>query len=419
MLLVDNLGEADATVMERLNPLLEDPPVWVLAEQGQTQPLDVHPRFRVAATMTPPRHHGSSGVRSQSQELSPALANRLSIVHMPDAMDAPPEAFQAEVQQLCGVLCGDGPGPGSDPRVAAQLCQLLRDELLGAPGVLPFTFRAVARLLECTHHLCAASPGLGFVDGLWWAYLVTLQPQLGALPALEARVTGAVSALLKRQLPQGRSALRGLEEAGPLLGLAAGATSVRQHVLTPSRRKQATAVMACVACSFPVLLEGPAAVGKTSLVTALAEEVGVHVVRVNNSDSTTVQHYLGSYLPAASGALAYHPGPLLLALEQGSWFLADELNLAPPAVMSVLAPLLEGQRSIQLPGTARQVVAAPGFRFFATQNGACFADRHPLPLSLKSRLVEVQVGQGGREEWAQLGLVEAQVGQEGGREGPN
>jgi MoxR-like ATPase len=45
-------------------------------------------------------------------------------------------------------------------------------------------------------------------------------------------------------------------------------------------------------------------------------------------------------------------------------------NLADPAVMSTLFPILEGGKSIRIPGTSKDIVATEGFRFFATQNDA-------------------------------------------------
>ncbi len=42
------------------------------------------------------------------------------------------------------------------------------------------------------------------------------------------------------------------------------------HVLARQREEHAVYAAACIACGFCVLLEGPAAVGKSSLVTALA-----------------------------------------------------------------------------------------------------------------------------------------------------
>jgi MoxR-like ATPase len=42
-------------------------------------------------------------------------------------------------------------------------------------------------------------------------------------------------------------------------------------------------------CKLPVVLEGPAAVGKTSLVSAVCSAQGLDLLRVSNSESTTLQ----------------------------------------------------------------------------------------------------------------------------------
>jgi hypothetical protein len=64
-----------------------------------------------------------------------------------------------------------------------------------------------------------------------------------------------------------------------------------EHVLSGSRRATAQAVAAAIACNMPVLLEGPAALGKTSLVTAIAHFIPPQQVleRVNNTESTGLQ----------------------------------------------------------------------------------------------------------------------------------
>jgi len=101
-----------------------------------------------------------------------------------------------------------------------------------------------------------------------------------------------------------------------------------EHVLTDSRRSIAASVGAAVACRRPVLLEGPAAVGKTSLVTALANEMVASkpLLRVNNTDTTTVQDYIGTFVPQGS-SFEYQRGALYRAVEDGHWMLADEFNL--------------------------------------------------------------------------------------------
>ena len=175
-------------------------------------------------------------------------------------------------------------------------------------------------------------------------------------------------------------------------------------MLTESRKEHAQTVMSCITCNSPVLLEGPAAVGKTSLILALAaqQHPPVTLERVNNTDTTTVQDYLGSYLPVGK-KFEFNPGALYRAMENGAWFLADEFNLAEPSVLNVLFPLLEGQGEIRVPGTSRVVVAHPRFRFFATQNDARnYAGRHKLPTSLRSRFMEAQIGEFMAEELAEI-----------------
>ena len=45
-------------------------------------------------------------------------------------------------------------------------------------------------------------------------------------------------------------------------------------------------------------------------------------------------------------AFVFQKGALYLAIETGQWFLADELNLADPAVLRGLTPLLEGRAQV-------------------------------------------------------------------------
>jgi midasin len=123
--------------------------------------------------------------------------------------------------------------------------------------------------------------------------------------------------------------------------------------------------------------------------------------RVNNTLSTTVQDYLGSYMPE-TGGFRFCRGALYLAVEKGFWFLADEFNLADPAVMSLLLPLLEGRSSLSIPGTGKVIPVHPNFRFFAAQNASSFSGRHRLPPSLRNRFMEIQVKDYSEEEMKEI-----------------
>lgn len=65
-LLLRHLEAADAKVLERLNPLLEADPMWVLTEKGETKPVQpadtAAGSFQLLATLTPPSRLGSSEV---------------------------------------------------------------------------------------------------------------------------------------------------------------------------------------------------------------------------------------------------------------------------------------------------------------------------------------------------------------------
>ncbi|CAF3998811.1 unnamed protein product, partial [Didymodactylos carnosus] len=152
------------------------------------------------------------------------------------------------------------------------------------------------------------------------------------------------------------------------------------------REEHPKRLCASVICSRPVLHEGPAATGKTSLVEYLAQCDNKILYRVNNTKGTTVQDYFGSYMPTGE----FLNGALSRAMLDGDWFVADEFDLAEPAVMNVLYPILEGQQYLTVPNTGQTLMARDGFRFFATQNGTSYVGRKQLPKTLRSRFLEIQ-----------------------------
>lgn len=393
----------DAKVLERLNPVLEQPVCLVLTERGDTQPVHPSPHgLQVVTTFTPPSRRGSPEVGMQGSEVSPALANRFSIVHVPDMAAAPDPEFGAEVAAMCRVLCADR--ADTSPQLAADLCLRLRAAVAAACGACAhaLTMRSYVRLLDASFRLQQHNSSLEFVGSLHLAYEQVVKPQLSTAQA--AAATAAVTKLLLSaqagQAPTAAPPAFPSADVQPwsvhhLPPTAAAAVSnsnnnsaclvLGSHVLTPTCMATAQALLACIACNVPVLLEGEAAVGKTSLVHALATARNAPLLRINNSESTTPQDYFGAFLPTGTGSFTFKPGPLAVAMRQGAWLLIDEINLAPPAVMSMLAPLLDGQASVTVPGTGRMLAAAPGFRIIATGNSARYAGRQPLPMSLRNR----------------------------------
>ena len=96
-LIIENISEAQSTVLERLNSVLEIPPEWTVTENPndkeneKEEKKDKWKNFRVFATMTPP---GKSSERlsganvTTNSELSPALYNRFNIIHMENTLNS-------------------------------------------------------------------------------------------------------------------------------------------------------------------------------------------------------------------------------------------------------------------------------------------------------------------------------------------
>ncbi len=150
------------------------------------------------------------------------------------------------------------------------------------------------------------------------------------------------------------------------------------------------------------IIKGTAASGKTSLIKYIAQISGQRLEEVNNSGSTTIQDYVGTFLPSASGGFIFQDGPLLRAIKYGHFFLCDEFNLASPSVLNALFPLLEGQKVFSVPDTNIKVDVHEKFRIFATQNDASYDGRYILPMSLRTRFLQIMVFDFAEAELAQI-----------------
>lgn len=378
--LLDNINDADPCILERLNPLLEEDIDWRLTERGDTASLVVPSSFRVFATMT------ASAVSAMSRELSPALSNRFSSVFMPP-VPVDHEGFLQEIRPVVRAILALP--NGEEEASTAQLCWLLWAGLGPASTGQEvwrlkegLNLRALVQFLESTYRLRSHySMGQALVHA--FQNVLTGRFRNG-LEEFQAKLDEEVHTIFDEAC-EGDLFMPAMENL--LNGSGA-------YHLTPRRAGYARQVCAGVMCGFPVLLEGPAATGKTALITKLAQywqPRPQRLERVSNTQTTTIQDYLGSYVPAGGG-FSFQKGALYRAMESGAWFLADEFNLADPKVMSMLSPLLEGSRTILVPDSNAAVSARDGFHFFATQNNAQdYAGRNKLPPSLRSRFMEVEV----------------------------
>src|SRR5580698_7648630 len=124
-----------------------------------------------------------------------------------------------------------------------------------------------------------------------------------------------------------------------------------------------------------VLLEGVPGVGKTALVKALSQLLGLDFKRVQFTPDLMPGDILGTHilqdLPGGVREMVFRPGPVFAHL-----LLADEINRASPKTQSALLEAMQ-ERSVTLLGTTRALPAP--FFVLATQNPIELEGTYPLP----------------------------------------
>ena len=140
--------------------------------------------------------------------------------------------------------------------------------------------------------------------------------------------------------------------------------------LVPTEGAQ-SALLACalaLAQRRPVLLEGAPGSGKSALIRELARRTG-HAARmavVHLDDQMDAKALLGTYAcTKVPGEFVWAPGVLTQAATEGFWVVFEDIDLAPPEVVTALLPLLES-RTLHLPGRAGALAAHPHFQLFGT-----------------------------------------------------
>ena len=183
------------------------------------------------------------------------------------------------------------------------------------------------------------------------------------------------------------------DESGTTSDLHQLVDRVRNEVVGRVREIELT--VAAIASDRHIVIEGPPGTGKSTLLRAVARELGIGFEFVEGNAELTPARVVGHFDPARVLSDGYDPdifvpGPLASALRDGSLLYIEELNRVPEETLNVLITVMS-EREITVPRLGR-LEAAPGFRLVAAMNPFDAVGTARISGAVYDRMCRIAVG---------------------------
>src|SRR6188768_463709 len=161
------------------------------------------------------------------------------------------------------------------------------------------------------------------------------------------------------------------------------------------REREIELVVAALDAGRHVLIEGPPGTGKSTLLRAVAAELGVGFEFVEGNAELTPARLVGHFDPARVLAEGYDPevfvdGALVTAMRDGALLYVEELNRVPEETLNVLITVMS-ERELHVPRLGR-IVADPGFRLVDAMNPFDAVGTARISSAIYDRVCRVTMG---------------------------
>uniref|UniRef100_A0A1I8PDS0 Midasin n=1 Tax=Stomoxys calcitrans TaxID=35570 RepID=A0A1I8PDS0_STOCA len=406
-IILDELNLASTEILEALNRVLDDNRELFIPETQTV--VKAHPNFMLFATQNPPGLYGGR------KTLSRAFKNRFIELHF---SEIPRNELEIILEKKCLIP------PSYARKMVACMMDLQKNRKTTTKNV--FTLRDLFRW--GIRYTLADKKLQEDIKYDWNQHLI----EEGYL-VLSAKVRTPIEIeIIEEALYKNFRKRIDLSRLFDAAGDATQKSPVTRNIIEAiqkfthrtdivwTRNMSRMAVLTAKALQFdePVLLVGPTGCGKTTVCQILAAIRGVQLRILNCHMHTEGADFLGGLRPCRNHGTVdkegkpvggeakifeWTDGPLIQCMQEGSYFMADEMSLAEDSVLERLNSVLEPERTVLLAEkggltksnsdaeivTEFVVKAQPGFQFLATMNPGGDFGKKELSPALRNRFAEI------------------------------